>query len=92
MKQIFKYPLEVDDYQEIRMPGDAVILDVQDQNRQIVLWALVDRQNPEESRCFRVIGTGQPMVDDGGLVYVGSVQQWYDVGGSLVWHIFEAPQ
>lgn len=85
-KRIFKYPLEViSDDQHINMPTDAEILDIQNQDGSIVLWALV---NPEpalyDCRRFRIFATGQEIPFNLNLKYIGTVQT-----DSLVWHVFE---
>lgn len=47
-KTIYKYPLDVTDVQEIKLPVGAEILTVQAQNGTLCLWALVDPQGIEK--------------------------------------------
>lgn len=88
MKRIFKYPLETTDQQVIHMPRDAGPLCVQVQQSGPCLWAMVDDTEPIEPRTVRVIGTGHPIPDAIGLIYVGTYQL---CGGALVFHVFMVP-
>ena len=83
MKTIYKYPLIVGGENIIGMPSGAKVLDVQSQRGELVLWAIVDLQNPFEARHFDVIGTGFSLPDEADQ-YIASVQL-----GPLVWHVFE---
>lgn len=40
VKRVFKYKLDVSDYQEVSMPIEAEILSAQVQGKDICLWAL----------------------------------------------------
>lgn len=81
---IWKYILEIADYQELTLPKGYEILCVQTQDDQVCLWAHV---NPE-ARPVRVpiliCGTGNPapLTAEG---YLGTCQTR---GGALVWHVF----
>lgn len=87
MKTIYKYPLEAEDWQAIKMPRGAEILAVQTQGETPCLWALVDTENDSEERYLRVIGTGHPISsEDKYLRFIGTFQL---MGGSLVFHVFE---
>ena len=66
------------------MPQGAQVLDVQVQDGEPQLWALVDPALETEARWFRVFGTGQS-VPDATLRYVGTFQL---EGGMLVLHLF----
>ena len=81
--RIYKYTLEVTDYQSLALPINAQILDIQAQNETICLWAIVDESAPPEHRYFAVYGTGHPLPDAIGL-YLATVQR-----DGFVWHIFE---
>ena len=87
MLKVFKYPLAITDRQKIHLPRGARILSFQSPRGQPFIWALVD---PEAtawiSRRFRLVGTGHPIEDTGGLSYIGTVVMWE---GALVWHLFE---
>lgn len=94
MERVYKYPLYIDDFQEVEMPQGAEILCVQTANAPYgsrtsetpTLWAKVDDTKPIEVRRFRVFGTGHPMEYEHELVYIGTTQQ---NNGALVWHVFE---
>ena len=97
MRIIYKYPLEVKDYQVVTMPKNAQILTVQAQREKPCIWALVDTDNePEEryfrmagpeKRYFRMAGTGHPIrLKDKLLRYIGTFQL---MGGDLIFHVFE---
>lgn len=83
VKTIFKYPIEVVDSQEIKMPIGAEVLTVQVQGDIPCLWALVESSVPSESRTILIFGTGHPV---SGLnnKYIGTFQL-----GALVFHVFE---
>jgi hypothetical protein len=83
MKAIWKFTLQ----QHIRLPipKGAKLLDVQTQNEHPQAWFLVDPEQPEEDRIFRVYPTGVGF-DDSGLTYTGTFQI---KGGALVFHVFE---
>jgi hypothetical protein len=83
MKTIWKYPLEVTDYQNVRMPEGAEILSVADQYGVICVWALVDPEADLENRMFYIFGTGNPVSETLPWQFVGSVQQ-----NIFVWHVF----
>jgi hypothetical protein len=83
MKTIWKFPLEVTDFQTIRMPKDAEILSVADQYGVVCVWAKVDSENELEDRTFYIAGTGNLFDDSWNWQFVGSVQQ-----SVFVWHVF----
>jgi hypothetical protein len=87
MKTIWKFPIEVTDFQVIKMPDDAQILAVQTQHERPCLWAIVDDVAALNSqvRTIEVFGTGHPM-DEMPRQYIGTFQIR---GGSLVFHVFE---
>lgn len=85
--KIWKYVLQMEDEQTIKMPKGAKVLSVQMQNDEICVWALVDPAAELENKAFWIIGTGNPFYLDMNFAkYIGTVQQ---LGGRLVWHIFE---
>ena len=89
MRSIWKFPLPVGDFVAISMPAGARVLTVQTQGINACLWALVDTDAPRETRRFRVFGTGHPVEGVEVDSYVGTIQQ---LGGALVWHVFEAEE
>jgi hypothetical protein len=82
---IWKFPLEVTDWQIVKMPIGAKILDAQVQHGVICLWALCDENAEKENRHIMIFGTGEVIPDDPGK-YIATVQK---EGGKLIWHIFE---
>lgn len=84
---IWKYDLKLASIQTIRMPKRAKVLTAQNQFQKIRLWVLVNPELPTEQRNFRIIGTGQDILElNKTLKYISTVQL---DNGSLVWHIFE---
>lgn len=84
---IWKYPLTKEDLtkaQHIYMPQGARIIAIQGQHNTLVLWAIVNSDNPPEMRTFFVIPTGG--VVPRGYHYRGTVQFGE---GSYVVHVFE---
>ena len=88
MKQVFKYKLGVVGLQEVELPEDAQILSIQTQHESICLWALVDQDKTKEMRRITLIGTGH-YLPEGDHEFLGTVQE---LGGDLVWHLFERKQ
>lgn len=85
MKTIYKYLLNVDDMQTIRMPEGALILSVQCQQGQPCIWALIDTECAVGQRRFGLVGTGRPCAFEG-HTHVGTFQL-HD--GELVFHLFD---
>jgi len=84
MKTIWKYDLCITYYQEILMQKDAVIIDIQNQNDILTMWAKVDTSAAKEYRKFSVYGTGHQINNEDRLYYIKSVQM-----PPFVWHVFE---
>ncbi|MHA2313467.1 MAG: DUF7352 domain-containing protein [Candidatus Thorarchaeota archaeon] len=78
------------DYVDIRMKCAAKILSIQRQGEGLYIWALVDTEQNDETRRFRVADTGHPIVPLGG---VRLQEQYLDTilleDYSLVFHIFD---
>lgn len=86
--RIWKYPIEVTDQQNVKMPNGAKILTVQMQGDKPFLWALVDETLPKfqfEVHAIAIYGTGNPIPDQPGD-YIATFQM---MGGGLVFHAFE---
>lgn len=83
-KKIYKYPLEVEDIQSIKMPEGAQVLCVQVQNNIPCVWAVVDVEAPLEERVFYTHGTGHRILDHN-ATYLGTYQLY---NGGLVFHVF----
>ncbi len=87
MRTIWKFPLQITDFQKVEMPRGAHILSVQIQGSQLCLWAYVLSDEEKEERAFWVLGTGNPVERPENIgPFIGTVQMH---GGSLVWHVFE---
>lgn len=95
MKAIWKFPLRIEDTQEIEMPAGARILTVQAQFGVPCLWALVRSESPRVRRTIRTIGTGHPISDDFPTLsatassYDGYIGTYQLSDGNLVFHVFE---
>lgn len=83
---IYKYQLEIADFQEIRMPRGAEILHVGLQNDALNIWAMVNDDAETHPRWFEIIGTGQRMPErkDYDRKFIAT-----SVGKFFVWHLFE---
>lgn len=81
MKTIWKFqlpsPLCV-----IEMPAGATVIRVGRQGASICLWAIVETDNPMETRSFATVGTGHRIPPESR--HLGT---WDD--GPFVWHLFE---
>lgn len=92
---VFKYPIQITDYQTIEMPRGATILCVQRVGDEWVLYARVDPAVPKADRIIRVAGTGHRVelqrmdeqIDYIGTIVDASISVW---GVALVWHVFES--
>jgi len=102
VKTIWKYRLPGGPKVTIGMPRGAVVLTVQVQDGEPMLWVKVDPKGKPVKRFFRVFGTGHTISDDK-LEYVGTFQMqtasdlWDNPVGApvemgaktLVFHVFE---
>lgn len=92
MKQsIWKFTLEVEDYQKILMPKGARILSVQTQNNKPCIWAICNTETDEkEEHEFEIYGTGNPFYEGHhfgkGFRFIGTFQL---MNGAFVGHLFE---
>lgn len=89
MKEIWKYTILVEDFLEIKMPVDSMVLTIQVQRGTPCLWVLVNPEAEKETRRFRLAGTGHPIESQHADMYIGTFQLH---GGSLVFHLFEIEQ
>ena len=90
-RRVFKYALEIMDYQPVDMPFGADILCVQSQRGKPCIWALVNPNNPTQTRRFHIVETGRLIEDTGLEKYIGTAQIMYPMSGPQVWHVFEVP-
>lgn len=84
-KSVWKYPVPIADYFVLEMPRGAEILYLDEQQKLLCLWALVQPGAAREKRAFRLAGTGHPILENN-LDYVDSLVM---LGGDLVFHLFE---
>ena len=82
-KAIWKYQLEVADFQTVEIPVGFKILHVGDQGTKLCFWAEIETANKKETRTIGIVGTGHPIIDAGGK-YVGSAI----MSNGFVWHVF----
>jgi len=61
MRQIFKYPVPVEDDIVMVLPVGAQLLNFGEQGDTPMLWALVDPGAATEERRFILRGTGHPI-------------------------------
>ena len=86
MKTIYKYKLEVEDSQVVKMPMGAEILKVDTQRARPCLWAMVETDHILEDRIIIMRGTGHPAI---GLTKENYLGSFILLGGDLVFHVFE---
>jgi hypothetical protein len=93
MKKIFKYLINIEDVQTIKLPISSEILTAQVVKGEPFLYAIVNSDNliansnyQEEEINIYIFGTGHPISNYEDLVYISTIQQ---LGGSLVRHIFK---
>lgn len=85
---IYKFPLEVVDFQEVQMPQDSEILCVQTQNNKPCIWAKVDVEKVDVVKKLCIYGTGQKVnyLEQKESRYIGTFQL---MNGDFVMHLFE---
>jgi len=86
MKTVYKYELQLTDYQRITVPcaGLSDILQVGlDPKGQLCIWCLVQTHATlTETYDIFIVGTGNPVPNEA-KIHLGSVVQ-----GPFVWHVF----
>lgn len=85
-REIWKYPLALQDTQHLIMPRGAELLAVQMQGEHLILWALANPHGIPVKRAIAILGTGQRVSAESvsPTQYIGTVQE-----GGFVWHIFD---
>lgn len=88
MAAILKYQLEITDRQTLKLPANARLLSVHDQNGALCLWAYVNPPANPLERVIRIVGTGHELPSDflTHHDFIGTVVQ-EEI--SAVWHVFE---
>ena len=84
---IYKYELQITDEQTVEMPRGARLLSVQMQRERLMLWAVVNTNEPIRSRVIRIHGTGIAISPEHNYAFIGTVQD-----GPFVWHVFDGGQ
>jgi hypothetical protein len=82
---VFKYPVRIEEGQNIKMPTGAKLLSLGAQAGDLFMWALV---NPEASKVMRrvsVVGTGWLTPELSDMTYIST----YQTHGLSVWHLFD---
>jgi len=82
-RAIWKFALELADYQQVEMPEGAEIISVAVQGELVCLWAIVNPARPAEYRGIQIVGTGNP-IPANLQRFIGTVQI-----PPFVWHVFE---
>lgn len=83
MKTVYKYPLEVEDKQVLKLPANSKILSANFQGDDLFFWALVDKDTDEtEEVTFYIHGTGHE-IKEYGFIFLGTVFK-----NGLVFHVF----
>ncbi len=86
MRQVWKFPIPLEDEFIVSMPvGGKVLSAGLDPQGRLCLWALVYDIEAHEERRFCLRGTGHPIRHEGEPVhFVDSVRS-----GPFMWHVFE---
>jgi hypothetical protein len=86
MRKIFKYPLEITDYQTVEIKSPAILLSVVGIDDEIVMYAMVDDLEYGIPVDVRIIGTGNAIKDDiDNYKFLGTVGL---MNGREIWHVF----
>ncbi|RPD45493.1 hypothetical protein DNI29_19115 [Hymenobacter sediminis] len=86
MRTIFKYPVNLEDMQVIRLPRFSAPLSIQQQGEALQMWALVDTEQPLQDYLLHCYGTGHTVAElPIGHEFISTVQL---AGGGLVFHFF----
>lgn len=83
---VYKFRLMPGTPVRVEMPKYSHVVHVGSQDDGPVLWAIVDTEQPMETREFWVYGTGHLIDVERPKVHVGSCH----TEAGLVWHVFEA--
>ena len=71
---------------ELRIPAGAKVLHADCVGDSLFAWFLVNPEAMNETRKFRVFGTGFEIPEDLNLKYIATAKM---SDGVLIWHIFE---
>lgn len=82
---IWKFPLEIIDWQTIDMPASSEVISVHEQHGLVCIWAKVATGLPITKRGVAIFGTGHALSGSAGK-FIGTVLVDH---GSLVLHVFD---
>lgn len=82
---IWKYPLQIEDIQEVEMPADAQVLCVEVQNGQPCLWAKIEITKLDAVYKIATVRTGYSADHAEGMRYIGT---YLLHGDKFVGHVF----
>jgi hypothetical protein len=86
MRKIFKYPLEIIDYQTVEIKSPAILLSVVGIDDKIMMYAMVDDLEYGIPVDVMIIGTGHAIKDDiDSYKFLGTVNL---MNGRETWHVF----
>ncbi len=86
MRKIFKYPLEIIDYQTVEIKSPAILLSVVGIDNDIVMYAMVDDLEYGIPVDVMIVGTGHSIKDDiDDYKFLGTVNL---VNKREIWHVF----
>jgi len=87
MYKIYKYTLEIMDYQEFLLPLRSKILSVCEQHGKVVFYTMVDTAMEHKTKySFRIFGTGHPCADS--IVFYSFLGTVKLEEGNLMFHVF----
>lgn len=88
MKTIYKYQLEITDHQSLEIEGFNGFLKVADQNGNLCLWCLVNKEDKSIYTAeIKIVGTGN-QITELDKIHQGSYFDSVLMGNGLVWHVF----
>lgn len=87
--KIFKYELEIKDFQEIDFPVGTNVISVKEQNGKLCIWAEVDVRclNSLRDKSIAIVGTGHDInfqIGDFHYVFIDTVV----MSNGLVLHVY----
>ena len=89
MRTIYKYVLKVTDIQNLTLPSGSRIISVEEQNGEIVLYAVVNTSMKTNTITDKyvifIIGTGHCADNSIGNTFLGTVKL---AAGQLMFHVF----
>jgi len=85
---IWKFEMEIKNFQLVSMPEGAEILSAKAQNEIPTIWALVNPENKKEARSFFIIMTGKEIPRNCAMKYISTIQIMKGLY-QYVMHIFE---